>query len=177
MRVLFLLISCFFPLILRSQPTPQSTFAAEFTDTWERAKQYTLEMAEAMPDSQYHYRPNEELLTYAGHLVHIIENWYFLCSKFVKESPYPLADRLDASQLGKAEILTELKRVYAYADTAFYGLSDEDLEAKAEAFWAKPAVSKKVILMLMRDHMTHHRGMLAVYLRMQGIKPARYRGW
>jgi len=47
----------------------------------------------------------------------------------------------------------------------------------APKFWSKDPTSKKIILMLMRDHMTHHRGMLVIYLRENGIKPAGYKGW
>lgn len=174
--VLILLLSL--PFMTFSQDKEaKSDFAKEFGMVWERAKTYTLEMAEAMPEEKYDYKPYETALTYGGHLIHIVENWYSLCGRFVKEEGWPLDDRLDASKLSKAEIIQHLKDVYAYADESFYGLSDKELAAIAPKFWSKDPTSKKIILMLMRDHMTHHRGMLVIYLRENGIKPAGYRGW
>lgn len=170
---LFLLL----PLMTFSQEKEaKSNFAKEFGPVWERAKAYTLEVAEAMPAEKYQYRPTEEVDTYAGHLVHTADNWFGLCGRFVKEEGWPLEDKIDSETASKEDIIKHLKASFAYADEAFYGLSDEELEAEAPKFWSKGA-SKKVILMLMRDHMTHHRGMLVIYLRENGIKPPRYRGW
>lgn len=178
MRSHFLILLFILPIMAFSQDKEaKSDFAQEFGKVWERAKTYTLAMAEAMPEEKYGYKPYDEALTYGGHLIHIVENWYSLCGRFVKEEGWPLDDRLDATQLSKAEIIEHLNSVFAYADESFYGLSNEEMAAIAPKFWSKDPTSKKIILMLMRDHMTHHRGMLVIYLRENGMKPAGYRGW
>lgn len=163
-------------LVFAQDNEAKSDFAKEFGPVWERAKEFTLEVAEAMPAEKYQYRPNEEVDTYAGHLIHTANNWFGLCGRFVKEEGWPLDDEIDSETATKEEVIKHLKASFAYADEAFYGLTDEELESEAPKFWSKGA-TKKVVLMLMRDHMTHHRGALVIYLRENGIKPPRYRGW
>nr|WP_262481137.1 DinB family protein [Algibacter pectinivorans] len=34
--------------------------------------------------------------------------------------------------------------------------------------------TKRQILLLLADHITHHRGQMLVYMRLKGIKPPRY---
>ncbi len=178
MKYRFLSLFLFLPfLAFAQQKEAKSAFTQEFAKVWERAKVYTLEVAEAMPAEKYSYRPNEDVLTYGGHLIHIVENWYGLCGRFIKEEGYPLNDRLDASALSKEEIIQHLHDVFAYADEAFYSITDEEINELAPRFWSKDPTSKKIIFLLMRDHMTHHRGMLVLYLRENGIKPPGFRGW
>jgi uncharacterized damage-inducible protein DinB len=54
-------------------------------------------------------------------------------------------------------------------------LKPEDLEQRVDFFAGN--FTKRQILNLMDDHVTHHRGELIVYLRLNGIKPPPYRGW
>ena len=54
-------------------------------------------------------------------------------------------------------------------------LTEKDLDTIVD-FFAGP-MSKRQILTLLNDHYTHHRGQIIVYLRMNDIKPPRYRGW
>jgi len=107
MRYHILILFLVLPFLAFSQEKKaKSDFSKEFGKVWERAKTYTLAMAEAMPEEKYGYKPYESALTYGGHLIHIVENWYGLCGRFVKEEGWPLDDRLDATKLSKAEIIS-----------------------------------------------------------------------
>ena len=50
-----------------------------------------------------------------------------------------------------------------------------DLDEEVQ-FFAGP-MSKRQILVLMNDHLTHHRGQMIVYVRLKGVKPPAYKGW
>lgn len=177
-KIFFALFLLPFFLMAQDAPeAPSNSFVAEFGDTWQRAIEFTLEVAEAMPADKYDYRPNEEVDTYGGHLVHVIHNWYGLCSRFVTEEDSPLETRLKAEEMTKEQIIEELKRAFEYVTTVMHEMTDEQLAAKAPNFWGSDDATKKVILMLIRDHTTHHRGALVIYLRENGIKPPRFRGW
>jgi len=54
-------------------------------------------------------------------------------------------------------------------------LKEENLDEKVDFFAGEK--NKLQILNLLQDHVTHHRGQLAVYLNLKGIKPPAYTGW
>ena len=68
-----------------------------------------------------------------------------------------------------------LKTCLENAGEAVKNLPEATLNDQVD-FLAGPK-SKRQILTLMNDHMTHHRGQLLVYLRLREIAPPRYRGW
>ncbi len=172
-----LLVSIFLlPGFLLAQSDSVSEFRAEFSATWERAKAYTLEVAEAMPEEHYDFKPVPEVMSFGQQLVHVVGNLYGLNSRFVRvgENPYTYPEK--GAQLTKAETIARLKAAFAYATESLETLTDEQWKENAEDFWAGPT-SRKIVFLLMRDHMTHHRGIAISYLRMKGIQPPRFRGW
>lgn len=178
MKNLFLfiiLVSVVFPLLAQSD-SPSSSFAIDFVPVWARAQAYTLEVAEAMPAEQYDYRANEEVMTFGEQLVHITGNLYGLSSRFITEEKSSYK-KPKAEDMSKTEIISQLQEAFAYVSNALETMSDTEMQSVAPGFWAKEPTNKSVIFLLMRDHMTHHRAQLILYLRMNGIKPPGYRGW
>lgn len=163
-------------LILPLSMTGQvSEFGREFRPVWQRACAYTLEVAAAMPDSLYDYRPDSAVMTFGEHLVHLSNNLYSLNSRFFLASESPAETPGSASD--KAAVMARLQAAFAYVDSSLLTLRDADWAQPAPGFWNQNPGTKRVVLLLMRDHMTHHRGALVLYLRMNGITPPRFRGW
>ncbi len=52
---------------------PQYDFVLEFDPMWKRTRVYTLEVAAAMPEDRYTYRPVPEVRTFAEQALHIAE--------------------------------------------------------------------------------------------------------
>lgn len=152
-----------------------SNFKEQFLPIWKRAKAYTLETAAAMPDSLYDYRPAETVMTFREQLIHVANNLFSLNARFVQAAPIP--------QTQEASSLTSKESVIAYLESAFdfvgesLNMDESALNAPAPGFWSPDSADKKTLLLLMRDHMTHHRAQLILYLRLNGIEPPRYRGW
>jgi len=156
--------------------TRAQSFAGEFTPLWQRACHYTLEVAEAMPDSLYSYRPVDSVFTFGEHLLHLERNLYGLCSRFVLQTDrYQVAPAPET--MHKGHIIERLRAAISYVDQALAETPDSMLSLPAEGFWGPDAISRRGIFWLMRDHMSHHRGQMVVYLRLNGIEPPRYRGW
>ena len=153
--------------------TAQSAYLQEFQEKWNNATAYTLEVAELMPDSSYHFRPTEDQMTFEEQLLHICRNMTWLSTAYL-HGVDPQIDFKSAAY-SKSAILDILKTCLEKAGAAAEALPENELEEKVE-FFAGPK-SKRQILTLMNDHMTHHRGQLLVYLRLQGIQPPKYRGW
>ena len=68
-----------------------------------------------------------------------------------------------------------LEQSFAYATQTINALTEKDLNEKVD-FISGP-MTRRRILMLMTDHVTHHRGQLVVYLRMKNVEPPKYIGW
>jgi uncharacterized damage-inducible protein DinB len=149
-------------------------FLSESVLKWERATAYTLEVARAMPASEYGFRPCPEEMTFGQQLDHMAQNMTWLAGDYLAAAKFshPLAAKKDRTP---QETLTLLTAALAYAREAIAATKSEQLGEK-KPFFAGP-MSKRQIIALMHDHQTHHRGQLVVYLRLKGIKPPQYRGW
>jgi uncharacterized damage-inducible protein DinB len=75
----------------------------------------------------------------------------------------------------KAEMLELLQKGFDRAGEAIEGLNEETLNEEV-SFFAGP-MTKRQILTLMNDHLTHHRGQVIIYLRLKKMEPPSYRGW
>jgi uncharacterized damage-inducible protein DinB len=150
-----------------------ASLAPTLKNVWIKAKEYTLEFAQAMPDNQYGFKPTPEVFSFAEQLVHIAGSNYWFFSALKGEKPPLSEEALKAQGKSKDDVLKILKESFAPADAYVEGLTDtvafEDLDV------GKTKLAKWKIVLFAVDHLTHHRGQLVVYLRLNGIKPPEYR--
>jgi len=150
------------------------TFAKEFIPTWQRAKAYSLKFAEAMPEEHYKFKPTPEIMSFGEQVVHTAGATFWFASKAKgEENP---AKGFKAEGKSKAEIIAYLKKTFDYAEKVLAGLSDEEAAKKIPLF-GELILTKAQTFQAVRDHITHHRGQMVIYLRLKGIKPAEYVGW
>ena len=167
--ILILSIICFSGLSLEGQ----TSFLSDYKLKWKNASEYTLEFAHAMPEDHYGYTPTKVEMTYREQLKHVAGNMIWLCSSFLEGKP----TSIDPTKSGdsKKEIIAMLEKSFAYANETISSLTDKDLEETVDFFAGK--MTRRRILFLLTDHVTHHRGQLVVYLRMKNVEPPSYRGW
>ena len=160
-------IMLFITLPLGAQDTPLSAFSIK----WENSKNYLLEIAEAMPEKKYDFKPSERQMTFKEQLLHIQANIHWLGTTYFGMNPI---DKVEENA-GKAELIH-------YLETTFITLGDTIKSVQSDAlkeevsFFAGPK-TKLQILNLLQDHVTHHRGQIIVYLNLNDITPPRYSGW
>ena len=126
----------------------------------EITKAFTIDVFNAMPESDYSFKPNDEQRTFGAQAYHI------------------------------AYSIDYYRRAFQNRGQAEWSPGDENIKSKAELIkWAgeqfdamhklilaseqNDAVTALVISYL--DHNAHHRGQMVSYLRMKGIKPPSYR--
>jgi len=149
-------------------------FSKEFMPTLQRAKTYSIEMAELMPENHYSFKPTPEIMSFAEQTVHTASAMFWFASK-VKGEPNPGKD-FKVEGKTKADIIKFLKDAFDYAEKVLVDLSDTDAAQKIPVF-GELTLTKSQVFLLLRDHTTHHRGSMVIYLRLKGIKPAQYKGW
>lgn len=151
----------------------QTTFLEDYKIKWKNATEYTLEFAHAMPEDQYGYTPTKVEMTYREQLKHVAGNMVWLCSSFLEGKP----TSIDPTKAGnsKKEIIALLEKAFAYANETVASMTEKDLNETVDFLAGK--MTRRRILFLLTDHVTHHRGQLVVYLRLNNVEPPDYRGW
>lgn len=149
-------------------------FVHEAFIKWQNAAAYTLEVARLMPVSGFGFKPMPDEMSFGEQLAHIGKNMVWLAGGHLTSQTFehPLTSKEVRTPAEEIELLAAS---LVYAEEAIRQTSPDSLSAKGD-FFAGP-MSKRQIIMLMHDHMTHHRGQIIVYLRLQNIKPPKYRGW
>jgi uncharacterized damage-inducible protein DinB len=151
----------------------QDTFLDDFKIKWKNASDYTLEFARAMPESFYDYTPTAVEMTFREQLKHVAGNMIWLSSSYLEGSQ----THIDPTKTGdsKKEIIAMLEKSFAYASQTIDKLTEKELNEKVNFFAGQ--MTRRRILLLLTDHVTHHRGQLVVYLRLKGVEPPKYVGW
>lgn len=149
---------------------------------WVNSQRYMLEVAQAMPEQHFDFAPTPEEMTFRQQLMHMMGNICWLAyynDRLVPLEPPFTMEALDAAYqntaLSKQEVLSMLQKTFEYGTKVMETFDPNTFDAPVN-FFAGPQ-SKRKILLLLFDHQAHHRGQLAVYLRLKGIAPPRYVGW
>ena len=170
MNTFFVTLLCL-PLLTSTLPEPD--FKANFLDIWGRARAYTLEVAEAMPESAYDFRPMPEVMSFREQLLHVSRNLHWITATLLGKNSPP--EESSWENLSKKELIAVLEKSFSYVEETAQSFPMEALDDTLT--FAGTSINKERLFYLMRDHLTHHRAQCILYLRMKGIAPPSYRGW
>lgn len=140
----------------------------------QHSKQYTIQVANLMPEEKYLYKPTTGEMSFGEQLLHLSSNMGWLCSSYLNGSVNPVT-KADMKILKKEEIISVLNKSYDYAINILRHFKPVNL-VDTVSFFAGP-LNKLQIINLLNDHQTHHRAQMLVYLRLNEIKPPDYVGW
>ncbi|WP_290790024.1 DinB family protein [Flavihumibacter sp. UBA7668] len=171
--LLLISISVFLRFTAAAQQT-DSLFLKAAIERLEHSKNYTLAVAQSMPDKKYSYRPSPEEMSFAEQLIHISGNLAWLSTSYLSGAVNPISE-MDKKAISKKEVMDVVTKTYDYALQVLRQFKSTQL-ADTVSFFAGP-LNKLQIINLLNDHQSHHRGQLLVYLRLNGIKPPAYTGW
>lgn len=150
---------------------------AELQQKWANAKTYTLTLAESMPAEKYGFRPVEGEMSFGEQLVHLSSNMVWLCSDYLSGGKPPRDRKEIEAYAGKSkeDVLKVVEESLDYAAKTLKNFDPKQLNESVK-FFAGPMTRRQIIL-LMNDHLTHHRAQAIVYLRLNGVLPPKYVGW
>jgi len=151
----------------------KSDFVPTVKNVWTKSKEYFMEFAKAMPEDKYGFKPTEEVMSFAEQVLHDIGGNFWFFATLKGEKPPKPEEALKAEGKTKADIIKLVEEADAYGDEFFNGLTETI--AHEEAKMGENAIAKWKLILFSFDHITHHRGQLVVYLRLNGIKPPQYR--
>ncbi|MFD2585836.1 DinB family protein [Croceitalea marina] len=156
---------------------PESELKTEFTKmylpVWLEAQSHCLEVAEAMPQELYSFRPTPESKSFAEQMVHIGYTIELLTKRYVQGMEV-VPNTPDASKLSKSEIIALLKSGFSYTTEIIKTIEQEKLDETCVMYHSGNTVSRAFAFFYVQDHLTNHRAKANLYLRMNGIEPPEY---
>jgi len=168
-----IILSIFAAVIVFGEISAQNNTVSAFLLKWENSKNYLLEIAAAMPEEKYDFKPTKREMTFEEQLRHISENMHWLSESYLAGSDFVKSEKIIPQ--GKKEILKSLNRAFDKVYEIVKIIPLDNLSDEV-AFLNEPK-SKLQILNLLQDHVTHHRGQLVVYLNLNNVAPPKYIGW
>lgn len=173
MLAVFLLASSAYP----QSPKLNSVLdMQDFIHDWEISKQFTLEVANAMPAEFYDFKPNPDEMTFGQQMVHIAGADIFRFHEITGIEPPVKFDPAKPPAADKQSALKFLEQSFDYVLTALPQITPEQLKRTwhIPSWKGRPDPDGRAMIMNMFVHTAHHRAQCEVYLRVKGIKPPDY---
>lgn len=144
------------------------TIVKELVATWQRAAADLIDVAEAMPEEKYGYKPTPEISTFRDQLVHVagIAQRFIDSAKGTKsESGQP------HKAMTKAEVIGLLKQTFQTGQEMLGSLTDAQLLEQVKFPFGDRMVTRFTFWQGPLYQVRNHYGQLVVYLRLNGIVP------
>lgn len=152
---------------------PKDAFLRDYLDRWETSKQYMIDVAQKMPESEYGFKPTPEQSSFGEQLMHIaaIIDWHGF-AKVDGQEFKPRWTDFKVDGLSKQQIIDVIEREFGRVTKLIIDFNPVRLDESST--YGQFTRTRRQLFMLMADHVTHHRAQLLVYLRLKGITPPKY---
>jgi len=152
-------------------PTPtfaQSEVQAVVLKHLRTSRDFTLKVADQMPESAYDFKLTPPQMSFAGQMVHLSQAFDEYLSPIFGEKPNPEKP----ASMSKKDVIAFVGKSF---DSSIAKVSKLTPAQLSKTYTSDAgAVSGLDLLMAMLDHTTHHRASAEMYLRAKGITPAEY---
>lgn len=163
MPLCMMLFSCLFTV------AQDKTEVDKMIANWERAKAYTREYLDAMPEDGYSFKPTPEIRSFAEQMLHLADaNFGLVSMASGKQSPHKFGE-VEKSFKSKAETIQTVMNSYDFVIAAIREMPQSKYKEKMEVMGH--TFSKLDGLEKTFEHQTHHRGQATIYLRLKGVQP------
>lgn len=154
-----------------AQSINNETVKANMLVDWERAKSYTKEYLDAMPEKGINFKPKADMRSFAEQMLHMAQSTMSVISiatGFEPKFQGKVLEKMD--EYKNKQALTKLvMESYDYAIQSIEKLDASKMDSlikrgnyETDQFgWLNKAF----------EHQTHHRAQTTIYLRLKGIKP------
>jgi uncharacterized damage-inducible protein DinB len=140
--------------------------AKELAATWDRAATDILDVAEAMPEEKYDFKPVPEVQTFGEQIVHLAG----IVQRFIDTAKGTKTEATHKT-MTKAEAIGRLKQTFQEGKEMFASLSDAQMLEQVKFPIGDRMVTRYGYWMGPLYQVRNHHGQLVVYLRLNGIVP------
>lgn len=165
-----MLISFALPLFAQ-----ENDFIKEYLERLETSRNYLILVAETMPEDKYDFKATAESMTFAENLMHIgwAMDWHSQSLMGGREArDWNTDTELKVDKKTKKEMISTIEKTFDKTTEFISNFEINKLGENLDYFGTER--TKRQILLLLADHITHHRGQMLVYMRLNGLVPPRY---
>lgn len=145
----------------------------ETESSWKRAKKWTLDYIDSMPEDALNFKPTPEVRSFAEQMLHLaFWNFGLLEGAGGKANPYgkkqeELEKRDDMKT--KAALRKVVAESYDTVLAEIAGMTEAKMIEQTTFFGRK--YTRMSVFSIALDHQSHHRGQTTLYLRLKGVTP------
>lgn len=166
---LFFILFAAYPVHGQGLIPPVSSFTSDLVGAIEYVRNQVIQLADAIPEEKYSWRPSEEVRSVSEVLMHIGGGNYFLLSMIGSPMPEDFKPEMEKTVTKKSEVIAFLKKSYDDAKNFITKIKEEDLEKDVDFFGNKS--NQRSVLLVVYGHNQEHLGQSIAYARMNGIVP------
>jgi len=144
-----------------------TTMSGALKAQYERTRDVILRSADKVPDTQYGFRPTDEVRTFGQLVAHVADEQYLFCSAALEETS-PGTNRIEKTITTKPELVAALKAAFSYCDQAYTGMNDTAAAQVVRFFGGMPRLA---VLAFNNNHNSEHYGNMVTYMRLNHIIP------
>jgi uncharacterized damage-inducible protein DinB len=159
----------FFAVLAMATSLTAQTPKENLLKDWERARAYTKEYLDAMPESGYALKPTKEMRSFAGQMLHLADANYGIVGTATEVAP-TAKDLEKSNDVAKASVTEKVLASYDFAINAIKNYPDAKWGEMIKLF-NRFDVKRGQVIDKAFEHQTHHRGQTTVYIRMAGATP------
>src|SRR5262245_48085060 len=172
---------CFAQQASGSQSGQQSAPAAASTEwpadpigmltaEWTRAKNWTREYIDKMPEEGLSFKPTPEIRSFSEQMLHLANaNFYYASSGTAQQNPHKREDFAADKFKTKADLIKMVMESYDFMINGIKAMPPARLEEKLQM--RQLTLTRRAMLNNGFEHQTHHRGQTTIYLRLKGVTP------
>ena len=134
----------------------------------ETSRDFTLKVAEQMPEADYGFKLTPAQMSFGEQMVHLASSGQYFLSPMLGTKP----QEMKPASMKKAEVIAFVKAQFNDTIEKVSKLTPEQLSKTYEGEGGKQTGFSLLLGLL--DHTTHHRASAEMYLRAKGITPAEY---
>ena len=132
------------------------------------SRDFTLKVAEAMPDADYAYKLTPAQMSFADQIVHLSQGLTYFLSAFTGEKPNPPKP----ASKNKSDVIAFARSAFDQAISKVSELTPEQISKQYSG--EGKSMSGAGLLIALLEHNAHHRASAEMYLRVKGITPPEY---
>jgi uncharacterized damage-inducible protein DinB len=133
------------------------------------SKDFTLQVANQMPEASYDFKLTPPQMSFAEQMVHLSQSSAFFVAPIFGEKPAPAKP----ASMKKADVIAFMNKSFDHAIDQVSKLTPEQISKTYTS--GEGTMTGMEMLMGLLDHTTHHRASAEMYLRAKGITPAEYK--
>lgn len=153
----------------------QNNFIDDYLERLENSRKYLILVAETMPEDKYNFKASPESMSFSENLMHIgyAIDWHSQSLLGGRESRDWKTDTIfKTTNKSKEEMIATVNNTFDETIKLIKQFDTTQFDDELNYFGLNR--SKRQIFLLLADHITHHRGQMLVYMRLNGLTPPRY---